>query len=349
MKQKFLLLVFSFAFFGLQAQDVAEQQTPLISKVTATWCPNCGTWGWTFFENIIQDNGDKAIMLGVHDSGDLQSAEGVALSNNFNAIGQPKFFVNDEDLRVNSSSISAKRTEVENLVNTMIAESPVANVGFYAEMGNGQINVRTKTKFFQDGGANDYNLALYLIEDDVVNNQSGQGVTMHPNVIRTGFTADAFGEILDASGTIASGTEIIRDFSLDVNPNWEMANVSVVAVIWENNGGNYQFVNASRTNDFSGIPVSSVVGISQVEGFAVTPTIVTETATVEINLTETLENAALTIFDLTGKKVATVFAGNLNSGIQTFEINRSVFAASGMYFLTLENNGKVMTQKVIVK
>lgn len=350
MKQRFLLLAFSFAFFGLQAQDVPEQQTPLITKITATWCSNCGSWGWDLFENVIEDNKGKAIMLGAHPSGDLGSTEGADFNSNFKAIGQPKFFFNNTDIRATRNSIAAKRTEVEGMINDMITQSPLANVGFYAEMKDGNINVRTKTKFFQDGGADTYNLGLYVIENEVQNTQASQsGVVSHPNVIRTSFTAGSFGEVLDASGTIATGTEISRDFSVAVNPNWNMDHVSVVAIIWRDNNGTFEFVNASQTDDFSGIPTSSVDAITEVNGFEVFPSVVRETATVKVDLAEAIQNAQLNIFDLSGKRVATVFNGNLNAGTRTFEINRSTFSASGMYFLNLESNGKVMTQKVIVK
>ena len=40
------------------SQDVPEVQQSLITKITATWCPSCGGWGWTFFENILADNDD---------------------------------------------------------------------------------------------------------------------------------------------------------------------------------------------------------------------------------------------------------------------------------------------------
>lgn len=349
MKQKFLLFAFALAFTTLNAQVVTETQTPIITKFTATWCPNCGTWGWTFFEDVIEDNMSKAIMIGAHFSGDLNSDVSGSMTSNFSAIGQPKFYVNGTDLKASRTNGADKRTEAADLVDANIAEAPVANVGFYAEIVNGQINVRTKTKFFQDA-VGEYYLGLYVTENNVQNNQSGQsGTVSHPNVMRASFIADHFGELInDAGDPIAGITGAVKDYSMDLNPNWVEDQLSVVGIIWKKNGDKYEFVNASKTNDFSGI-LSSVVGISQVEGFVVTPTIVTETATVEINLTESIQNAALNIFDLTGKKVATVFAGNLNSGIQTFEINRSAFATSGMYFLTLENNGKLMTQKVIVK
>lgn len=350
MKQIFLLLAFSFAFLGLQAQNVAEQQTPLITKITATWCTNCGSWGWDFFEHVLDDNKDKAIMIGAHPSGDLGSTTGKDFNDNFSAIGQPKFYVNSTDVRVTRNAVATKRTEVAGMVDDMIAQSPLANVGFYAEIKDGNINVRTKTKFFQNGGIDSYNLGLYVIENGVMNTQSSQsGVVSHPNVMRASFTAGSFGETLDISGSIAAGTEISRDFSVAIDSKWNTDNVSVVAIIWKQNGNKFEFVNASQTNDFSGIPTSDIDVISAVEGFESFPTVVTETATVEVNLTEALENIQMNIFDLSGKKLATLFNGNLPSGTHTFQINRNDFNASGIYFLALKNEGKVMMKKLILE
>ena len=350
MKQRILLFLFSIVFTGLQAQDVPEQQTPLVTKITATWCSNCGSWGWNFFKDILNDNRTKAILIGAHDSGDLQSSVSVNFSNNFSAIGQPKFYLNNTDLRVTRNGTAGKRTEVKDMIDAMSAQSPVANVGFYAEMKDGNINVRTNTKFFQDGGANDYYLGLYVVENHVRNSQSGQsGTVEHPFVIRSSFTSGSFGEILDASGTIASGTEISRDFSTAINTGWNTDNVSVMAVIWKENGGKFEFVNAAQTNDFSGIPTSDVEVISEVEKFEVFPTVVTEKAAVKINLTEAVDNLQVHIFDLSGKVVSDVFRGTLPSGEHLFEVDRNAFLESGIYFISLNNGNKVMTEKLILK
>jgi hypothetical protein len=56
MKRIYILLTFVFFINLLQGQDVPETQQSLISKVTATWCINCGTWGWSLYEGLEQDN-----------------------------------------------------------------------------------------------------------------------------------------------------------------------------------------------------------------------------------------------------------------------------------------------------
>ena len=69
-----LLLFFALSFSNIHAQDVPEVQRTLLTKVTATWCPSCGSWGWSFFEDIIEDNTGKATFMGAHHSGNLVSS-----------------------------------------------------------------------------------------------------------------------------------------------------------------------------------------------------------------------------------------------------------------------------------
>ena len=63
MKQFTLLTIFCIASISLFSQEVMEVQQTLLTKRTATWCPYCGTWGWGFFEDLIEDNEEKAVLI----------------------------------------------------------------------------------------------------------------------------------------------------------------------------------------------------------------------------------------------------------------------------------------------
>ncbi|MEO1714235.1 MAG: hypothetical protein AAFU60_12955 [Bacteroidota bacterium] len=64
MKQTSLLFALLLVLGGsLQAQEVMEVTTPVITKKTATWCINCGTWGWDLFEGLVSANQNSAVFL----------------------------------------------------------------------------------------------------------------------------------------------------------------------------------------------------------------------------------------------------------------------------------------------
>ena len=349
MKQRILLFSFLIFSTGLFAQDVPETQMPLVTKITATWCPNCGTWGWDLFEGLVEDNRSKAIVLAAHPSGGLVSQAGSSFNSNFNAIGQPKFYLNNEDQRPSRNSVAAKRTEIGGLIDDMSSQSPVANVGFIAKIADGKITVRTKTKFFE-ASQGEYYLSLYILEDDVVASQSSRGSNaVHKEILRTSFDTEAFGQRLTTMSDISADMEFINMHEIDVNLAWNTANLTLAGMIWKKEGDTYQYVNGNKTNDFDGDLTSSVQNaFSEVSDFTVLPNIISNNATVQLNLEQSIQNAQINVYDLTGKKLNTIFSGNLSAGVQSFEIAKGNLP-SGMVFITLEAKGEQYAVKAIVK
>ncbi len=349
MKQKFLLLLLSFAACNLFAQDVPETQTPLVSKITATWCVNCGTWGWDLFDGLINENEDKAILIATHFSGDLDTPVGRAFADNFGVFAQPRFILNNEDKNGSRNSVQSKITEITDEINTMSLQSPVANVGFYAEMVDGKIQVQTKTKFFQQAEG-EYYLGLYVVEEGVVNNQSGQGAnTVHKTIMRASIDTENFGSRLSMMNTLGAGMEFSGNHSIDIDSDWNTDNISVVGMIWKKEGAKYQFVNANSTNDFSGNTSSVENDFVEVDNYSVAPTVINDQATVSLNLSQSIENATLNLYAIDGKKIGSIYSGNLSVGAHTFQINRSDFTNTGMVLVTLEKDGLRLSKKVIVE
>ena len=106
----FILLIFSVFSIVLQAQEITVPQTqrPLITKRTASWCPNCGGWGWTFFRNVMDDNNGKAVFFANHYDGIHTSPTTLALATNFGGVSQPLFFLNNTNQSVSSGSTATQ-------------------------------------------------------------------------------------------------------------------------------------------------------------------------------------------------------------------------------------------------
>ena len=86
---------------------VQEVNMSLINKLTATWCGPCGSWGWTLFQEIIDETHNDAVIMGTY---------GSSTSNYYNpaaaafkqaqapSAGWPAFCANGENRTAYSSN-----------------------------------------------------------------------------------------------------------------------------------------------------------------------------------------------------------------------------------------------------
>ena len=346
MKKNLLILVLAFATHVISyTQEVPEVQKTLLTKITATWCPNCGTWGWTFFEDIITDNGEKAVFVGAHHNGDLASPPGQSFSANFNAPYQPYFYAGNLELGVTGSNIDSKRQEVKDLVDGNFLQSPIANVGFEASLSDDMLVVNTKTKFFQEA-TGDYYLGVYILEDGVINNQaSNSSMAVHPYVIRAAFTPEIFGNSL-ANGTVTNGTEFTESFSIQLESGWSTDHLIVAGIIWDKDGDTFQFVNVNATTDFNPTSTNSISpDVLHIELF---PTVAKEEVHLNLNLKDQSLKVAVQLYNLNGALVRQIFHGELTQGVNSLDISTNDLTA-GLYFVNIwTNEGAVATKRLIV-
>jgi hypothetical protein len=341
-------LVFCFLSSNLRAQEVPEVQKTMITKITATWCPNCGSWGWDFFEEIIDGSTlQKAVFVGAHHSGTLDSDAGEAFSSNFNAPYQPYFYAGNQDLGVNSGNVSDKVTETRNLINNNANNSPVANVGLDATLAGNTLTLTTKTLFFQ-ATEGEYYLGLYILENNVIAAQaSNSDMASHPFVLRTSITNDIFGPEV-ANGSINAGTEVTdQSVTYELNDSWDFANLSVMGVLWKKEGNTYQFVNVNATSEFSTVAVQSISeDIAQV---SLNPSLATDQTQLTVQINQSSLNVNIHLYDLQGRLQKSIFKGTLTEGLQTFDISTSGLV-NGKYFVSMTTeDGRVLTKRLAVQ
>ena len=346
MKNKFLLFsllsVFSIQMFS---QTVPQEQRTLITKITASWCTNCGTWGWTAFEGLVEDNEAKAVLIANHYSGDLSNTDSDEIAENWNVFAQPRFFVGDSDQSLNSSNSADKRIAIKDMVDANFMNMPLANAGMEASISGDQLTVNTKTKFFQ-ATTGEYYLGVYVVENGVINNQSGQGSNaVHKKVMRGAVTPTTFGDLL-MNGSIGMNVEFDKSFTMTLDSNWDINNMEVITIIWQKENDTYSFIN---TNIVTDIAATTAITNVILEGAAikVTPTIISTHATLSVDLDKSLANATIQIFDIQGRKVMDIFQGELTNGNTTFTIQKNNLEQGGIYFLSLQANQKVITEKII--
>jgi hypothetical protein len=225
-------------------------------------------------------------------------------------------------------------------VNAAFSSAPVANSGFTAVYENGAVQVNAKAKFFKEGQG-EYYLGLYLIENNVIGYQASIGNNAnHKAVLRASFTQSSWGELL-ANGNIPTGSEFQKTFSLPLT-NAPNSNYEVVSIIWKKTGNLYDVVNVWASKIGTTTSTEELEGISS---FQLISSATLDAVAVRITLEQNQEQLKLENFDPQGRKVSTVFEGNLPQGVHTFEVDQE---QPGTYFAVLTLQGKKMTRKFIL-
>lgn len=344
MKRILPLLILLVVSVSLSAQTAIMEQRTLLTKKTATWCPNCGTWGWTFMKDIIQDNSSKAVIVGAHYSGDLQTPAANELVGIFGGSGQPLFYADNENLRVSRTNIAQKRTSTKALVDANFANTPVANTGLEVFDRSGDLDINAQVEFFESTEGT-FNLGILILENDVIANQSSQGPNaMHPFVVRSSVNGVVGDEI--ATGMISAGT--IKDFSYTITPDpeWDVDNLSFAAVIWKENGGSQDFVNVFSVDDIE-ISTSSIDQVNT-ESFTLAPSILVNMSNVEFTLSRA-ENVTIKVMDILGKEVMNPIKRIFPAGKNEVQLHREAFNGKGMYLVTLERGGQITSKRLLVE
>lgn len=247
---KYVLLVTALAFslcLSAQEMQIPETQRLLISKRTATWCPHCGTWGWSLFSDLLADHAGQAELWSVHYSGDLMNPTAEKIAENLGGQSQPRFYVGHTDQNVTSGTAAAARTAIADQVDAAAGQSPLAQTGIIVADEGSYLDIRTTTRFFS-AAEGEFFLAVYVVQKSVIANQAGHGSSSdHKLVLADRATAEWYGEML-GEGTIAAGTEreINVNFSLQ---GYDPENLRIVTVIWKREGDRYLFVNTNGTDE----------------------------------------------------------------------------------------------------
>lgn len=336
MKQIITLLLLAFGFsISLQAQNKV-----VMSKMTATWCINCGTWGWGFMEGVKDEfqQRDDALVLGVHFSGNLQNDVSVWWKDNLNIVGQPQFYLNNEKVSVGSSSWNNKLSEIPGDIDNIQANASVDDLSFVNAFINADDKIETNLLIGPASGPsdNDQYFNVYIYENNVEEVQSGHsGTVLHPNVLRASMLNDFEGTLLGAAGSMPNPTPSNFNASYPLDDSWDPENLGLLAIWWEKIDDTY-VIKQSTAIDNIGLLSSSETTFDKNLFSAIN----TETS---INIsTESDEDFNYALSNVQGQTIA---QGTLNreASISTTEMT------SGMYLLNISKGNKYFTQKLFVK
>ncbi len=337
-------------FVGAQEIEVPNTQIPLITKISASWCPHCGNWGWNFFHGLLQDNAGKAILMTTHYSGNYQTDAGQALATNFGIVSQPEFFLGTDKISANSSNYSSMIPMVNSNVSSQRSEKPMVQSGLKLSLQtNGILKVEAKVKFFESANG-EYYMGLYLVENDFVGYQSGQGNgAEHKNIFRASLMDHTFGDLLGA-GMMAANTEMDMETVFDLNASgYQAGNIEIIGIIWEKVGTKYQYVNANSSKSIQLVSANEEVE-KRVAQFTVAPNPIEKQAVVELQLANPLEAFQLKWITLDGKTIQVLSSANsISAGKHRFEIERPASMAAGMYLLQLSSAQGTISKKILIQ
>ena len=332
------------SFLGA-AQEVPETQSALITKVTATWCRSCGETAWDDFEMLIERYEEQAVLIAAHGSATSNLHSGIASELTANlpgAFGQPLFYVNEE--RLDRSSVQA---EAEGQLRSKIGQTPVVNAGIEAFWQGNELKVKTRYQFFT-AAEGDYFLSILLLENDVLSNQASRGrEVLHQKVLRAAADDQLFGRPL-ATGETPEGAEGEFFFQLTGEDSWNREQIEVVAVIWEKVEDRFEFVNANvaEVRTTTSIAPES----SQDHSFDILSTGTRQGSTVLLGLARFEADISLSLLDLNGRQVRSVFRGALGAGDHSFDLGVGASSAGvgGMYLVRLAREGKAIAIRKVV-
>ncbi len=343
------ITLISINLLSAQEIEVPQTQMSLINKIAADWCPPCGSWGWDFFHDLIDDNESNAVLFTAHHSGGLQNQVASSLTSNYGVNSQPRFILNGVDQNVLSGTTSTARQTIQEMVNQHATTNPLVQTGFDATYrDDGMIHVNAKTTFFE-ATEGEYYLAVYLVEKIVSAYQATQGQNaQHKQIIRQEINGLDFGSLI-AMGSISDNTTYTHQFSISKG-DYNTENLEVETVIWKKVDNTYEFVNANKDSDVQYEVINSTRNVSLTAStFLISPNIITDRGTIQFRLDKWYSRARLSMVDLQGRTVVELFNGSLPGGNHLFDLNHSGKFTSGVYIVRLELDSETISSKVILE
>lgn len=327
------ILLCTLVLFTSMLHVSAQQKGVIVSKVTATWCPNCGSWGWNYFEALrdIYTSNPDVCLIGVHHSGDLLNPTSNWFSGNLDNFYQPEFYVNNEQIDVLSFNWNQKVAELEERVSAYQMESSFVNFDFikaYTESGEIICKLAFGPTNKSDG---DYYFGVYVFENNVANFQSSRGMEMHPNVLRDVMSDNFYGDLYVGANQSAGSREL--EFLMDIDPEWDEDELGLVAIMWREDNGRYILQNARAIYN-----LSLLSSQEEIQADMITVSYLPNGIRLQSNLEEKTEYQ---LFSPAGQLLeASALTGQ-------YIINTEAYPA-GLYVLHLRNGNRVLTKQLAI-
>lgn len=353
MKKNILFAVLLSCSLLSQAQDpiIPTAHKDLVIKYTADWCIYCGGVGWNTMDTLwdqAKSGSLNAVVVAVHSSSKptLNAIGGVAgIEGNMvpSLSVMPSFSAGTKNL--NNPEVAVIKAQV--VANTAIV--PIANTGFFVKWatGNKSVSINTTTKFFSDD-TGIYSVGVYAYEDGVMAVQAARGSlpVAHKAVVRTSTGVTAFGSQLLGISSVTAGQKVTGTYTMSIPTSWNKANLKFFAAVWKYKGYGlgWELINV---NDIVSVStgIENVVNDELVTSVYPNPAIDYFT----IAFPQNVDQCLITLLDYTGKKIAELYNGSVESKAEGLRLGRPSNLAQGEYFLQINSEKGNQMQRITFK
>ncbi len=345
MKKNFLFFLIILGLSKtIEAQTVSTVRLPLITKITATWCNPCGTWGWTLNEDIMNQN-PESITLCLHASttSQLYDPAAATIYSVFNpqSSGVPSWYVDGVRKTQYSTNGGVYTTQTKNAVkaatDSILVNDAQAGAGFLWSWNGNTLNITAKAEFFVPTNG-DYYLGVYIIEDDVVKYQNGIGnnAVHHPTFRKA--VSNETGDFL-ISGNVSSGQSFIKNYTFTTPNDYVKSKMRLMAIVWKQENSGPVIVNTSVSDFLQQTPTSKNISSNfQLELYP------NPTQNQQFKIKNLTQNEKISVFDLLGKNISIKHQIFNNEVLVQLPEN----TPKGIYIVQVTKDSKTYTQKLIV-
>ena len=336
------LLLCGFMFIGLFSQaQVSDEQYSLVTKISADWCPNCGNWAWDAFEDMRSTLEDKKVIFVLaHHTGGLENSVSGPWCENLENQYQPEFFLNNDFQNMNgntAASVTASMGEQIDLLADLGTFAGVEGKG-YTTSDENKLFADVSVEFFSEIEG-EYFLGVYTIQNNILWNQSGQGMVMQPRLLTGSFTEDWYGmPINGTTGQQDFTFEMARPSDFDA----ENGNTEILTVIWNKlPSGQYLVFNANVNNEIESVSSNDEVEVklSGIKTYLQEEELILSLKEVNLDVLQ------VNIVDVVGKSILKkqfnqndLQASNLSLDVS--QLN------TGFYFVQMESKNSKWTTKI---
>ncbi|MCU0436207.1 MAG: Omp28-related outer membrane protein [Bacteroidia bacterium] len=217
-----------------EINNVSTSYKALVVKQSETWCGACGSIGFPAFKEIAETYKYKATLLDIHMNDDISATcpeGGYGLTSFFYTGSIPIGGVNV------SRPFTPRADDISDSIDFYSAphQPAKAGIGFSWKIEGANVVVKTKTVAFS-ALTGKYNLAVYLTEDKVMQEQSGyagSGDAEFNHVFRRGATSTSWGENIIATSCEA-GAVFEDTHTIPIPPTVRNnANLHVAVVLYK--------------------------------------------------------------------------------------------------------------------
>jgi hypothetical protein len=200
----------------------------------------CGTFGINLLDQVKATNPANTFFITAHPNGTdtLFSAPSIDVASAFQVAGFPDFGVGDQSSLLTQSAII-------NAIDAEGLESPQGGVDVDYTTTADSVIVTIYGKFFVND-TSIYFATAYIVEDNIISPQVGNAVNYsHKHVLRASTGPSGIGTEVNTL-SVTSNTSFKLRLGVYRDPIWNVSNISVIGVLWRQNGSDFEYVNAGN-------------------------------------------------------------------------------------------------------